>query len=429
MRKTLRLPVYRRLLVAYGLNELAWSVGTLALSVLVYRRTGSVLGSTAFFLTAQILPAFVAPVLVARLDQRPMRTLLPALYTLEAVIFGLLAWMAGSLAISIVLALAFADGVVAVVARSFSRTATVAELVPADLLPEGNALTNGVFSVAFMAGPAIGGAVVVAGGTVAALLANCGIFAAMAVVLATAGLRGPSADPLNAGRRLRAALGHVRGTRPLRRLMLLQAAGVVFFTISIPVEVVFAQQTLHSGAGGYGALLSAWGAGAVAGSAFYARWRRQSARILIAASAAALACGFAVMAVAPTIAVAVVGAALGGVSNGVEMVAMRTALQERTEERWMAIVVSLNEAVSQATPGLGIVLGGAIAALTDPRVALGVAAAGSLAFTVAAWLGLSPAALGPPVHSAAGPPGRTSPAVAGNGAQPQSASSCETVVP
>jgi MFS family permease len=324
VRKTLRLPVYRRLLVAYGLNELAWSVGTLALSVLVYRRTGSALGSTAFFLCAQVLPALVTPVLVARLDQRPFRTLLPALYTLEAVIFGVLAWMAGSFAIGAVLVLAFADGAVAVVARSFSRTATVAELVPADLLPEGNALTNAVFSVCFMAGPAIGGAVVVAGGTVAALLANCGIFAAIAVVLATAGLTGPAPDVLSTGRRLRAALSHVRAARPLRRMISLQAAGVIFFSISVPVEVVFAQQTLHSGAGGYGALLSAWGAGAVAGSAFYARWRRQSARVLIAASAASLACGFGVMAVAPTLAVAIVGAALGGVSNGVEMVAMRT---------------------------------------------------------------------------------------------------------
>ena len=46
----------------------------------------------------------------------------------------------------------------------------------------------------------------------------------------------------------------------------------MFFTISVPVEVVLAQHTLHKGAGGYGALLAAWGAGAVLGSAVYARW-------------------------------------------------------------------------------------------------------------------------------------------------------------
>ena len=57
MRRVLRLPVYRRLLAAYSLNELAWSVGALALAVLIYRRTGSALGSTAFFLVSLVIPA------------------------------------------------------------------------------------------------------------------------------------------------------------------------------------------------------------------------------------------------------------------------------------------------------------------------------------------------------------------------------------
>ena len=52
---------------------------------------------------------------------------------------------------------------------------------------------------------------------------------------------------------------------------------MVLFTISFPVEVVFAQHSLHAGPRGYGALLSAWGAGAVVGSAVYARWRRSPA--------------------------------------------------------------------------------------------------------------------------------------------------------
>jgi hypothetical protein len=427
VRRALGLPVYRRLLAAYGLNELAWSVGTLALAVLVYRRTGSALGSTGFFLCAQVLPAFAAPVLVAHLDRVPFRLTLPGLYALEAVIFGVLAWMTGRFSLAPVLVLALADGIVAVVARALARTAATAELLPAGLLPEGNALANGVFSICFMAGPAIGGAVVVTGGTIAALLANCGLFAAAAVILATAGLTGPSSDERDTtGGRLRSAIRHVWSARPLRTLISLQALGVVFFTISIPVEVVFAQRTLHAGAAGYGALVSFWGAGAVAGSAVYARWRRRSARTLIAASAATLGAGFAVMAAAPTIAVAVLGAALGGASNGVEIVAVRTALQERTDERWMAIVVSLNEAIAQATPGVGILLGGAIAALASARVALAVAAAGSLGFTVLAWVALRPSQLGPPKQAApATAPSTASPS---KGAQHPTPSH-ETLVP
>ena len=52
----LKLPAYRRLLAAYTLNELAWSVGSLALAVLVYRRTGSAIGAMGFFLCSQFVP-------------------------------------------------------------------------------------------------------------------------------------------------------------------------------------------------------------------------------------------------------------------------------------------------------------------------------------------------------------------------------------
>ena len=73
---------------------------------------------------------------------------------------------------------------------------------------------------------------------------------------------------------MRAAVEYVRERVVIRRLVLVQVFGVLFFTISVPVEVVFAEHSLHAGSAGYGALLSAWGAGAVAGAAIYARWRR-----------------------------------------------------------------------------------------------------------------------------------------------------------
>ena len=59
MIRCLRIVAFRRLLMAYVLNELAWSVGTLALSLLVYKRTGSAIGSAAFFLCSQFLPALL----------------------------------------------------------------------------------------------------------------------------------------------------------------------------------------------------------------------------------------------------------------------------------------------------------------------------------------------------------------------------------
>ena len=384
MTGALRLPAFRRLLAAYVLNELAWSVGTLALSVLVYRETNSALGSAAFFICAQFLPALLSPALVARLDFHAMRLVLPGLYAVEAVLFGILAWFTHHFTLVPVLVLALADGIIAAAARSLASAARTQILKPRDLLYEGNAISNFGFSGAYMLGPVLGGLVVAAGGTVAALLVNCGLFAVIAVVLALTVLPDHATPPEGSGlRRLAEGVGHVRRDRLLSRLLTVQAVGLVFFTVSIPVEVVYAQHTLHAGPGGYGALMGAWGLGAVAGSAAYARWRRRSTSTLIAASGLSLAVGFGIMGVAPTLVVALVGSAVAGMGNGVESVAAKTAVQEQASDHWMALVMSLNDSISQLAPGLGILLGGVIAALATSRAALGFAAAGSLAFALA----------------------------------------------
>jgi hypothetical protein len=68
LKSLIRVPAFVSLMLAYTLNELAWSVGTLALSILVYKRTGSALGSTGFFLLSQVIPGLVAPMLMPRLE-------------------------------------------------------------------------------------------------------------------------------------------------------------------------------------------------------------------------------------------------------------------------------------------------------------------------------------------------------------------------
>ena len=88
----------------------------------------------------------------------------------------------------------------------------------------------------------------------------------------------------------------------MRNLLSLQGVGLVFFTISTPVEVVYAEHTLHVGAGGYGAIVAAWGGGAVLGSLIYARWARGNIRVLLTGGSLAIAVGLGVLAVAPELA-------------------------------------------------------------------------------------------------------------------------------
>jgi MFS family permease len=396
MRRLFQIPPYRHLLLAYGLNELAWSVGTLALAVLVYQRTGSALGSAAFFLCSQIVPALLTPGVVSRVDQRDTRVLLVGLYLLEGILFGLLAWMTHQFVLPVVLVLVLFDGSVALVARSLARSATTEVLKPLNLLPEGNALTNLVFSGCYMAGPIVGAVVVAAGGTVAALVVNCGLFTAIALVLLVAsGLPGAAPEPETGKRRLRAAVDFVRGDRALRKLIPLQMSGMVVFTITIPVEVVLAEHTLMAGPGGYGALMAGWGAGAVIGSAGYARWRRRPGRLLISLGAVSLGAGCVLMGSAPNIVVAVIGAGFGGIGNGAGLMATKTMVQQYTPSRWMAVVTSLSESGAQSAPGAGIVIGGLLAAVGSARLALVVGGISSLIYAVIAWRALSPTVLPP----------------------------------
>ena len=391
MKRALRIPAYRRLLVAYTMNDLTWAVGILALSVLVYRRTGSAVGSSAFFLSSQFVPALIAPPILAKVDQRSAHVVLPLLYGAEGALFLALAYLADHFELAAVLAVVIVDGTIGVVARSITRAATVAVLTPAGLLREGNALINAQFSIAYMAGPAIGGVVVVAGGTAAAMLVNAVLFALVAINLATtAGLPEAVVDKAPTAGRLRAAIAFVRRDRLISALLATQAGAVVAFTIAVPVEVVFVQHTLHAGAEGYGAVLSAWGAGAVVASLAYVRWLSASARSQLAISAGALAIGFGLMAASTTIAVAVVAAAIAGSGNGVQVVAARTYVQERTAQSWMAIVMGLQESIVEAAPGLGILIGGSIAALASARAALAVAGIASLLITVIFWVVLRP---------------------------------------
>jgi MFS family permease len=387
MKGVLRLPAYRRLLAAYTLNELAYSIGSLALAVLVYDRTGSALSAAGYFLCAMFGPALLSPAVVARLDQRSSRPVLVCLYALEAVLFVFLAWVAGRFHLATVLALALLDGIVAVTARALARAATVRVTSAEGLLREGNAVTNASFSVCFMVGPALGGAAVALGGKVTALLITAGVFALIALTLATAaGLPGSSREQAPTAGRLRSALRYARRQRTVRALLTSLAAAALFLSIPIPVEVVLADHTLHGGAGGYGALLSAWGAGAVVGSALWARWRRLPARTPIAFGACCMGAGTLVMAIAPSLAVAITGAGLGGIGNGTMFVASRTALQEAAEEHWMALIMSLTESIIQGMPGAGILLGGALAAAAGPRIALAVGGIGALATGVAIWV-------------------------------------------
>jgi MFS family permease len=132
-------------------------------------------------------------------------------------------------------------------------------------------------------------------------------------------------------------------------------------------------------------MLSAWGIGALAGSGLFLRVGHVHLGRLIVGSTVAVAIGYALMGLAPTLAVACVGSALGGIGNGVQWVSVMTALQETVGDAFQARAAGLLEAASDAIPAVGFALGGILTAVASPRVAYAVAAGGATVVVIA-WL-------------------------------------------
>jgi MFS family permease len=375
------------LATSYAINELGDNLGVVALAILVLDRTNSALAVTALFLAGKFVPAFAAPALTAGLDHARVSRVLPALYALEAGAFAGLAALVHMFWLPAVLAFAFADGLLALTARGLSRGAIAAVLTPHEALREGNALINVIFAAMSAAGPVLAGLIVHEWSVATALWLDACSFLAVAILLLASArsLPEPLAGPRESWReRVRDGLDYVRGHPVAGRLIAGQAVAILFFTLIIPIEVVYARETLDASSLGFGILIASWGVGIVVGSALFARMRTTPLGTLVLVSTAAIGAAYAVMAAAPTLLIACLGSVIGGTGNGVQWVAVMTALQEAVEERYQARVAGLLESAAAAVPGIGYIIGGVLTATVSPRLAYAVSAFG-VAVVVLAW--------------------------------------------
>lgn len=378
-RAALKAPGFRRLAFSYTVNDLGDTFGLVALAVLVLDQTDSALGTTALFVAGRFVPAFLAPLLTARVDRAPPRTVLGVLYALEALAFAGLAWLATDFVLVLVLVLALVDGTLAITARGVSRGAIANTLSSHGALREGNAIINWLFSASSMVGPLLGGIVTAAAGASTALAVDAASFAIIAVVLAARPLPHAqhSGDPGWVAR-LREGLREVAQRPQIRQLITAQGAAIVFFTLITPIEVVYATRTLDAGTLGYGVLLGAWGAGMLVGAWEFARRREGSMAVLLLVSTSAVGVGYLGMAAAPGIVVACAASVVGGIGNGVQPIAHMTAVQERTPPALQARIGGLMESIAAAAPGIGYVLGGLMTEAASSRLAFVLAGVGIL---------------------------------------------------
>jgi predicted MFS family arabinose efflux permease len=380
-------PGFAPLAASYTLNGLGDMFGAVALAILVLDRTGSALATTALFLCSRALPAFVSPALTASLDQRAIGRVVPVVYALEAGAFVALAQLSSTFWLPAVLAFAFIDGALALTARGLTRGAVATVLAPEGLLREGNAVLNVAYAITSAAGPALGGLVIHEAGVAPALLVDAASFVLAAVVLLAAARRLPLAAEGGRQRwraRVSDGLSYVRGHPTAARIVAGEGVAIVFFTLVVPISVVFVRQDLHSTSLGYGVMLGAWGLGVVLGSIVFARAGNRSLQVLVLAATFAVGAGYAGIAASPTLLAACLASVLGGLGNGIQWIAVMTALQDAVDDAYQARAAGLLESVAAVAPGVGFVTGGLLTSLWSPRVAYAVAAAGALA-VAAVW--------------------------------------------
>jgi hypothetical protein len=381
-------PRLRRIVVAYTVNQLGTWFGVVALSLAVLERTHSDL-AVAAVLAAPFLPALLAPAVVARVEASPRRGGLALLYAIEAAclvgaaVFVWQFWLPG------ILVLVALDGGISYAARALLRSEAAKSESPLSADDSGgtqpvaarashraNAALNISLSLSYVAGPALAGVAVSGLGSPVSLLIDAGCFLISgALVLDLRSYVGARTESVRA--RLREARSYLRTASGLRALLVIEAIALVFFTSAFPVEVQYAKSTLRVGDGGYGALLALWGVGMVAGSLVFARVPGRLWTMLIAGSAA-VGFSYVTFGVAPNFAVACAAALLGGIGHGTQWASFIGLVQALTPRHLLARLMGVVEAINSSAPVLGYSLGGVLAVVTSPRVALIGAGTGAL---------------------------------------------------
>lgn len=358
----------RRITVGYTVNELGNWLGAVALAVAVFDATRSAVATAALFVSVSFLPAVLATVVVARLELLARRGVLAALYLLQALTTGGLAILVLHPVLASILVLGAVDGIAAVAAKALLRAVVSQGSEDDAARRRANGRLNACWAATAALGPVVAGVLSAAVGPSMVLVLDAGSFVITgALVFDVPTPRTETGSARIAGQ-LNEVVRYVRANSSLGWLLGTEAVAIVFFAAVVPVEVVFVKATLHAGDQGYGALLASWGAGMVLGSVVFTRARRRPLSALLTAGTLAVAIGYLGIAASIVLWGACAFSFVGGIGNGMQWIALVTAVQEQTPTTLQGRFMGVVESMGTLCPAIGFVLGGAVAAVAGPRV-------------------------------------------------------------
>ncbi|MBH0121071.1 MFS transporter [Rhodococcus sp. CX] len=308
---------FRRYISGQAVSLVGTWMQTVAQSWLVLELTGS---GTAIgvVLALQTVPMLLlgpyGGVVADRVDKRKLMIGLQTMMGLQALVLGLLT-VTGTVQLWHVWVLATLLGLNQCFENP-ARQSFMLEMVGPDDLRNAVSLQSVLASCSRMIGPAVAGLVIAAGGLGVCFLLNAASFVAVVASLLRLDVSQLNLSP-QAGRargQLREGLAYVRRSPDLAVPLLMMAlVGCLAFEFQVVLPVV-AEHVLTAGAGGYGFLTAAMGAGSVVGGLVIATWGRTGVKPLVV-TALAFGVAMAAAAAAPNLGLMIAAMVLvGGLS-------------------------------------------------------------------------------------------------------------------
>lgn len=354
------------------------SMGTwfqnLAASLLVYELTRSTLmvGVVNF---AQFIGALVlAPIAGTAADRFDRRYLLMASQGVAAAVSGGLAVLTFAGAVTAPL-LVLSTALLGLALAFFAPAmlSMVPLLVPRQDLDTALSLNSASFNLARAVGPVLAAAVIDRLGYGPAFAINATTFAIFVGLLATVRPRASEVVATGTRPRLREAVAFVRQTDVIVPLLVVVAVSSIAIDPVYTLTPELAIDVFGGTEQTTGLLVGAFGTGAVLTAVFVAS-RLKAIPYILGASLSTLAGGMGLLAIAPSLPVALLGLAIAGAGYLATLTRATTRIQNEVPDAQLGRVMALWSVCFIGTRPFVALLDGAVADLVHPRVAAGLLA-------------------------------------------------------
>jgi MFS transporter, DHA3 family, macrolide efflux protein len=361
----LRHPDFFKLWAGQLVSVVGDKINQIALAVLVYAATGSML-QMGIMLGVSALPAVLFGVFAGVFADRWDRRLTMAGADIARALLVLSIPFVASRGVAWVYLVAFAVSSVSLLFEPAKRS-LIADLVPADELMAANSLDNASSAIAELAGLAFGGALIALMDVRSAFAIDAVTYVISAVMVFSISFREPETAGEGAGTEAgnvfseaAAGLRHTAGSPVLRSLLVVYAAAAVAVGAAITVMNALALRTFRAGAPGLAALDAAITVGILFGSFTVARSGSGSAGLKFLWGLTAFALLIGVLATAPGLVLAALVLVLTGVANMWVFIPMQSIVQTAPPPAMRGRVISVMTSANRVLFVIGLVGAGAL---------------------------------------------------------------------